>query len=76
MSADVVCVRACVAVFVSRTMCDIDSISFSDNSNVVMATAASKNNIKNTMMIGSSDDKAARDVIDAKLDSFVDDLDG
>ena len=60
----------------------IDSISFSDSS-VVMAT--SKNNIKNAaqpttaiMMTspagGPRDDKA--DAIDARLDSFADDLDG
>jgi len=60
----------------------IDSISFSDSS-VVMAT--SKNNIKNAaqpttaiMMTSPAgapiDDKD--DVIDAKLDSFVDDMDG
>jgi len=73
-------VCACAALHVSRTMCDIDSISFSDNSNVVMTTAASKNNIKNTMMSGSSavplGDHKGRDVIDAKLDRFADDLDG
>ena len=53
----------------------IDSISFSDSS-VVMAT--SKNNIKNaahpTAAVAPTDDKD--DVLDAKLDSFVDDLDG
>ena len=57
----------------------IDSISFSD-SNVVMTT--SKNNIKNaaqpTIMTSPAgalhDDKD--DVIDAKLDSFADDIDG
>jgi len=60
----------------------IDSISFSD-SGVVMAT--SKNNIKNAaqptaaiLMTSSTgaprDDKD--DIIDAKMDSFVDDMDG
>ena len=56
----------------------LDSISFSD-SGVVMTT--SKNNIKNAaqpttaiLMTSPRDDKD--DVIDAKLDSFVDDIDG
>jgi len=73
------CVRALITW---RGHCVIDSISFSDSS-VVMAT--SKNNIKNAaqpttaiMMTSPAgapiDDKD--DVIDAKLDSFVDDMDG
>jgi len=76
---DVVLVRALIK---SVGHCVIDSISFSDSS-VVMAT--SKNNIKNAaqpttaMMMtspagGPIDNKD--DVMDAKLDSFADDMDG
>jgi len=70
--------HGCVSWSWCTRHCVIDSISFSD-SGVVMAT--SKNNIKNAaqpttaiLMTSPRDDKD--DVIDAKLDSFVDDMDG
>jgi len=63
----------------------IDSISFSDNAGIVVPPA-SKNNIKNAaagpptaailMTSSASPLHRGKDDIDAKLDSFVDDLDG